>query len=755
MFVSYSRRESAAADRIIDWLERSGIAVWRDTASMPAGVAWKRQVADAIRGADLVVMCVSPLWNGSKACRDEEDWARYYHRPQVRVPVDAARFDLTRAAASIGAAWAAITPTDRLAAELETAAGDWANHGSRSRDLARGRALRSYRRAFGTRGGGVGGDGAVSGNDRPAHPLTPVAVRYLRQSARHRAIMRIVAMLAVIAIACAGLSGVTFATRMRQIQQTDAEWATASRQWGELRAAMLESPYKAMETVLDDPHDEATMRSTMAMTKMRAVLDIHVPDDHGDATDPRFAGYALDGRLDANPPAALEGAVASGAKARGYAASPDGLLVAALADDGIRILDAARASTLMTLTGADLVKATAMAWGKDGTALAIRSSDGTAIVWKVRSDATVIKHTGSWFMDGTAMGGPSDGTSGNGSHAVLLARDGRLTVVDTAQGRVVSSATHVPLDVGVAIAAAPDATDIAYVAGIRGGATALYRVAWDAGDLSASGDATQVAVPDGCASNALAVLPGGREVALTCGSEIDVIDATTGSQTRRITGESDASVSAMHADSQGRLFVGLDGGVLAVVESGADSFTYPDAVSSDAGDLGYCLGGTARAVAVSGDKGLFVGDGTTARACSRNISRSKESDGGSGGVDNARRDDGSWTMYIGVTDFVETTGAHQSRAVAAAPDGNAFAAGLSDGSVAFARYDMQPGPIVREVPGEVRAVVYSADGRQVVAATRDGVIFAVAAPDAGEYEGTTLRQQVQERLDRARKLGLA
>lgn len=751
VFVSYSRKESAAADLIIDWLERSGIAVWRDTASMPAGVSWKRQVADAIRGADLVVMCVSTLWNGSKACRDEEDWARYYHRPQARVPVDAARFDLTRAAAVIGAAWAAVSPTDRLAAELETAAGDWANHGSRSRDLARGRALRSYRRVFGTRGDRIDG----SRDNRPAHPLTPVAVRYLRQSARHRAIIRVFAVLATVALVCAGLSGVTFATRMRQIQRTDAEWATDSWQWDELRAALQDDPYKAMETVLDDPHDEATMRGTMYVTKMRTVLGIHVPDDHGDATAPRFAAYALDGKLDTTVPGALAGTGMPSAKARGYAASPDGLTVAALADDGIRILDAARSGTMMTLVGVDLTKVVSMAWDNDGSTLAVRSSDGTATVWKVRRRAIIVRNTGSWFMDGTALGGVTGGPSGAGTHAVLLARDGRLTVVDTANGRIVSSATRVPLDVGVAIAAAPDATDSVYVSGTQDGATALYRITWDSDDLSAGGNTTQIAVPDGCAPTPVAVLPGGGQVALACGSQIDIIDTDDGDPDRAIVDKSGATVTAARADAQGRLFVGFDGGALAVVEAGADSFTYPGAASSDAGGLGYCLGGTARAVAVSGSKALFVGDGTTAQACSRDLSRSEEGDGGAGGVTKALRDDGPWTMHMGMTDLAGLSGSYQSRAAAAAPDGSAFAAGLSDGSVMFSRYDMQPGSVVREVPGEVRAVVYASDGSHVVAATRDGVIFTVDAPDSGEYEGDALRQQVQERLDRSRKLGLA
>ena len=213
-------------------------------------------------------------------------------------------------------------------------------------------------------------------------------------------------------------------------------------------------------------------------------------------------------------------------------------------------------------------------------------------------------------------------------------------------------------------------------------------------------------------------------------------------------------MTALRADGEGRLFVGFDGGTLAVVEAGASTLILPGAAASDVGSIGICLGGTARAIAVSGSKALFVGDGTPAQLCSRDISRSKTGDGGMNGVDVARRDKDPWTMHVGMTDFASLTDAHQSRAVAAAPDGNAFAAGLADGSVMFARYDMQPGPLVREIPGEVRAVVYAPDGKRLIAATRDGVIYTVAAPDAGEYEGAMLRRQVQERLGRAKKLGL-
>ncbi|KFI97928.1 hypothetical protein, partial [Bifidobacterium stellenboschense] len=597
-----------------------------------------------------------------------------------------------------------------------------------------------------------------------------VAARYLTQSIRRGVILRVLAVLAAIAIVCAGVSGATFATRMRQIDEANAQANEESRRWDALRDALDDDPYTAMRTVLAQPHDTATMRGSMYVATMRMVLATHVPDDHGDATDQRFAGYDFPDALDTRTPDALADAgvgAASDGKTRGYAVSPDGLEVAALGGTDVRILDARRGGTMMTLTGADLTETTSMAWSEDGSALAVRSSDGKATVWKVRASTTVVRDTGSWFMDGAALGGTgagsaagAGGTSGNGSRAALLARDGRVTLVDTAKGRVVSDATRVPVDVGVAIATAPDAADTAVVAGTKDGSTVLYRVTFDDGADGAGGGSgdvgktTRIDVPDGCAPGALAVLPGGREIAIGCGAQVDVIGVRGGGPSRTIVNDAGAEVTALRADGEGRLFVGFDGGTLAVVEAGASTLILPGAAASDVGSIGICLGGTARAIAVSGSKALFVGDGTPAQLCSRGISRSKTGDGGANGVDAARRDDDPWTMHIGMTDFASLTDAHQSRAVAAAPDGNAFAAGLADGSVMFARYDMQTGPLVREIPGEVRAVVYAPDGKRVIAATRDGVIYTVAAPDAGEYEGVTLREQVQERLDRARKLGL-
>lgn len=768
---------------MIGRLTQAGIAVWRDTASMPAGVQWQQQVADAIRGADLVVMCTSQLWYGSRACRDEEDWANYYSRPSVKVPVDQGEFDLERAMQAIGAAWHAITPEDRLASDLETAAGNWSSNGHHNRDLARGSDLSSFRKAWHVQ---RGADAAGVAMAKPSFGarLTPVALRYLRQSIRRQRVTRVLAALAVIVLVVAGLSAATLATRMKEIREAGDGLNEDSRTWSDVRAALRRDPYQAMEVALSLPHDAATMRGSSYVAKLQTILAAHVPSDHGKADDARFGRFAFDADAstararfdggnggvpmrawvaeqgntvliahdterqpasDADEDAQATGTVSLPSRATMLAFSPDGLYLAALGDTGITIIDPAHASAFMTLTGADTSQVTGMSWSADGSRLAIRTSDGTATVWSVRSNTTIVSDARTWYMDGAALGGKSANTTGSGTQAAFLARDGSVTVVDTATGKVRASDIHVPVDVGVTIAGGADA-NTAYVIGQKNGALKLYRV-----DLQ-KGASAPLRLPEDCTPQQVTPMPGGKQLAVSCGTRIIVTGASGGKALSSVE-SAGASVSAMKADEQGRLFVGFDNGQLAILEKGQSSFSTPDAAEAEGNRIGLCVGGAVRGVAVSGNKALFVGDGTIAQNCSRNISRSKHGDGGQGGVSVSGKDDGSWTMHVGMTNFAGLSDADQARAVAASPDGSAFVAGLSDGSIAFARYDMQPGAMWREVPGEIRAVIYSDDGKRVFAATRDGLIIAVPAI-TDSYEGADLRKQVRSRLDTAVKLGL-
>ena len=60
VFVSYSRRDLAAADSLVDALEANGVDVLIDRRDLPYGEEWQKELADFMRDADAIVWLVSP-----------------------------------------------------------------------------------------------------------------------------------------------------------------------------------------------------------------------------------------------------------------------------------------------------------------------------------------------------------------------------------------------------------------------------------------------------------------------------------------------------------------------------------------------------------------------------------------------------------------------------------------------------------------------------------------------------------------------
>jgi hypothetical protein len=59
VFVSYSRRDMAAADRLVEVLETNGFAVNIDRRDLPYGEKWQNVLFEFIRDCDTVVFLVS------------------------------------------------------------------------------------------------------------------------------------------------------------------------------------------------------------------------------------------------------------------------------------------------------------------------------------------------------------------------------------------------------------------------------------------------------------------------------------------------------------------------------------------------------------------------------------------------------------------------------------------------------------------------------------------------------------------------
>jgi len=66
VFISYSRKDIAFADRLVAALEARGIEVKIDRRDLPLLEEWQRELLGFIQRADAVVLIVSPNSIGSK-----------------------------------------------------------------------------------------------------------------------------------------------------------------------------------------------------------------------------------------------------------------------------------------------------------------------------------------------------------------------------------------------------------------------------------------------------------------------------------------------------------------------------------------------------------------------------------------------------------------------------------------------------------------------------------------------------------------
>ena len=90
-FLSYSRRDSEAAARLVDLLAAAGKDVWVDRADIPAASRWRDELARAIEVSDAVIALVTPSWTASENCRQELEHADAAGKrivPLLAEPVD-------------------------------------------------------------------------------------------------------------------------------------------------------------------------------------------------------------------------------------------------------------------------------------------------------------------------------------------------------------------------------------------------------------------------------------------------------------------------------------------------------------------------------------------------------------------------------------------------------------------------------------------------------------------------------------------
>ena len=86
-FISYSESESALAHRLTDLLRRQGFDVWLNDEHVPAGVTFLKEVEDAIRRAEFLIVIWSTAAAASRWVRLEIDIAQSLERRIIPVIV--------------------------------------------------------------------------------------------------------------------------------------------------------------------------------------------------------------------------------------------------------------------------------------------------------------------------------------------------------------------------------------------------------------------------------------------------------------------------------------------------------------------------------------------------------------------------------------------------------------------------------------------------------------------------------------------
>src|SRR4030095_15630528 len=209
LFVSYSRRDSVAARKLIEAFRSIEQDVWVDWESIPPAVDWLEQIFRGIEAADAFLFLISPDSIASEVCKVELNRAAQNNKRIIPIVLrDVTPKDAPESIRKLN--WTFIRETDNFEeglAKVKTAIEldlDWleehrrlqvrALEWHRKKDvslLLRGRDLRNAQHMLAT----------ATSKDPTATELQQVFIEYSRRSARNRTITLLATGFAVIALA--------------------------------------------------------------------------------------------------------------------------------------------------------------------------------------------------------------------------------------------------------------------------------------------------------------------------------------------------------------------------------------------------------------------------------------------------------------------------------------------------------------------------------------------------------------------------
>lgn len=745
VFISYSRRDQAWVDLLLQELAGREVKYWIDRQGIPFSVPWRDEVEDAVQACDLFLVCDSDHWRASAPCATEAAYALRFDKMRLEVPVGQ---DLTAAAEQVRGMWQHSGRLHGTATELSVRARDWDRDGRKGKGLAPRRLRRRFEALRGER------------------QLSPTEWAFIGASRRRTRRQAAVSVALTFLLLVAYLSGRVAPGTEKEVNARLARQAEVYLSTRGALAVIEDDPYKGLElaarrgdkesvayAVIQEealavnlPDDaftlpgaalrftDATVSSQVRVTARDGSRWARGADDHSErsarrvsggpapAPDGADTGGSLEVRLHAGKAQVqvlrrgeLWRTVVLGSAARTARLSPDARWAAVATDAGVALVDLARGTVRDQLRGVP-APVTDLVWSRRGDR--IWALAGRRVVsWRFADGTVVLDRPEEWFQDVFP--------ARDAAHLWVASREGRLRMVRRDSGTVVRT-------LGV------EGT-LNYAAADRGGRNAAV-VDTDAArvrivDLT-TGTARPLGVPGDCTPVRPVFSRTGDTLYLPClYGDVLVADA----RSRRVTGRihvPDPGVRAVAAAPSGDgLFLGTPkGDVYSLAPGSGKSPTLLHRVG---------CGPDIEAIATGpGPQLLPVGEGTGLSGCTQ-----------------VTRPRGHGTFEWG---SIIDSRPDSQLALAAAydPTGEAFAIGYSDGSVVLRPSEnIEPHQVLTHIAGGVRSMLTlptaEAGGStgDLYVATRSGLLVRLPwCPSC--LSNKAMARVAEQRLRRAASIGL-
>lgn len=386
IFISYSRKDTEAAQKLTEAFQRENLDFWIDWEAIPLTVDWWKEIEKGIEEADIFIFLISPDSTKSEVCGKEI--AHAFKNAKRIIPIvvrdinneerpselSHLNFTFLRETDNFEVNFqkliAAIkTDYDWVQAhrQIQVKALEWERSGFERSFLLRGKELQDAEHQLATN------------TSKEPHP-TDLQRNYVHESRRafdrQRGITTTVSIVGIIALALLAFYGFTQAA-LATANERDAVKNAATAQAASTLASYNESVAK---------ENERTSRAGELAAKSAAVREKDFPvslllaiEAFNWKDTPQSRGALLDNAY-ANPQlfryiAWNDSIITS------VAFSPDGTLFASASEDGtISILNTSQFQLIQQLKG-HTDKVTEIAFSPDGRTLASASKDGSVILW--------------------------------------------------------------------------------------------------------------------------------------------------------------------------------------------------------------------------------------------------------------------------------------------------------------------------------------------------------------------------------------